>query len=120
MAVRTLARDWGCERLWRTAEHVVDAVLYGAAPPIALRTWARHLHDARERTILETRVLRFAGPAWGLPVRRVPRELLDAGALHLRRRDGEPWRTKVIRTGRLARNAARPRSDLRRLGPHQT
>ena len=119
-AVGTLARGWGCERLWRTTEQVVDAVLHGAAPPIALRTWARHLPDARERTILETRVLRFAGPAWGLPVRRVPRELLGAGVWQLRRRGGERWRTKVVRTGRLARNAARPRSELRQLGPHQT
>ncbi len=113
--VRTLARRWGCERLWSTTELMVDAVLYGAAPPIALRTWARHLGDARERTILETRLLRFAGPAWGLPVRRVPRELLGATVQHLGRRDGERWRTKIVRTGRLARIAARPRSELRQL-----
>jgi hypothetical protein len=119
-AVRALARRWGCERLWRTTELVVDAVLYGTAPPIALRTWARHLSDARERTILETRLLRFAGPAWGLPVRRVPRELLGASVRHLSRRDGERWRTKVVRAGRLARIAARPRSELRRIGQDQT
>jgi len=116
MEICELARRWGCERLWRTTELAVDAVLYGAAPSVALRTWARHLYDARERTILETRVLRFAGPAWGLPVPRVPPELVAAGAWHLRRHDGEGWRTKMARTGRLARNAARPRSELQRIG----
>ena len=42
-AVRTLARRWGCERVWRSTESAVDALLYGAAPSLALRTWARHL-----------------------------------------------------------------------------
>jgi len=114
--VRDLARRWGCERLWRTTEIAMDAVLYGAAPSIASRTWARHLHGARERTILETRVLRLAGPVWGLGKRQVPRAVLDAVALHLRRHDGEPWRTKLERSGRIARNSAHPRSELQQLG----
>ena len=75
-AVRTLARRWGCERVWHTTELAVDSLLYGAAPPLALRTWARHLHGARERTVLESRVQRLAGPAWGLPMREVPRAVL--------------------------------------------
>ena len=119
-AVRQLARRWGCERLWRTTERAVDAVLYGAAPPIALRTWARHLGDARERTILEAQLLRITGPAWGMPLRRVPREVLSAFARLLRRHHGERWRTKFARSGRLVRNAARPRSELLRLGPDRT
>jgi hypothetical protein len=110
-AVRELARRWGCERVWRTTESAVDAVLYGAAPSLALRTWARHLSAARERTVLENRIQRLAGPTWGLPKRQVPRAVLDAGVVHVRRHDGEPWRAKLARTGSLVRNAARPISE---------
>jgi hypothetical protein len=110
-AVRSLARDWGCERVWRTTELAVDALLYGAARPFALRTWARHLDEARERTVLESRLQRLGGPAWGLPMRRAPWAVLGAGARHLRRHDGERWRTKLARMGGLVRNAARPRSE---------
>jgi hypothetical protein len=115
--VRSVARRWGCERLWHTTERAVDAVLYGARSPVPLRTWARHLRGARERTVLETRLLRIAGPVWGMPLRRVPRELLRAIARLVQRHDGERWRAKIARVGRLARTAARPRSELRELGP---
>ena len=119
-AVRTLARHWGCERVWHTTELAVDSLLYGAAPPLALRTWARHLHGARERTLLESRIQRLAGPAWGLPMREVPRAVLDAGASHVRRHDGERWRTKLVRTSRLVRDAARPVSERGCLEPIST
>ena len=116
-AVRTLARQWRCERVWHHTELAVDALLYGAPRPLALRTWARHLHDARERTMLESRLQRLAGPAWGLPVRSVPRAVFRAGAAHVRRHGGEPWRTKVVRTGRIVRNVSLSVSEHdRRLG----
>jgi hypothetical protein len=115
MAERKLARQWGCERLWRTTERALDTVLYGARPSLAVRMWARHLKRARERTILETRLLRLAGPVWGMPRRQVPQAVLAAVIWHLRRHDGERWTTKVARAVRLARNAAKPRSELQRL-----
>jgi hypothetical protein len=110
-AVRTLARRWGCERVWHTTELTVDSLVYGSARSLALRTWARHLPDARERTVLESRVQRLAGPAWGLPMRAVPGAVLGAGAVHARRHDGERWRTKLARTRDLVRNAAHPISE---------
>jgi hypothetical protein len=112
-AVRTLARRWGCERVWHSTQLAVDSLLYGAAPHLALRTWARHLYGARERTVLESRVQRLAGPAWGLPTRKVPQAVLRAGAWHVRRHDGEPWGSKLVRTSRLLRGVARPRSEHR-------
>jgi hypothetical protein len=119
-AVRTLARRWGCERVWHSTELAVDSLLYGAAPPLALRTWARHLHGARERTVLENRVQRLAGPAWGLPMRQVPRAVLRAGAWHVRRHNGERWRTKLARTSTLVRDIARPISEHGCLEPTST
>jgi hypothetical protein len=118
--VRTLARRWRCERLWRNTEMAVDAVLYGAAPSLALRTWARHLHDARERTVFETRVQRIAGPAWALSARTAPRAMFRASTAHLRRHDGEPWRAKLVRTRGLVRNVGLPKSEHDRLlGGHR-
>jgi len=110
-AVGALARRWRCERVWRSTQRAIDALLYSAARPLALQTWARHLHDARERSILESRVQRFAGPAWGLPLHKVPSALLGGCALHVKRHDGEPWRAKLARTGRLMNNAALPISE---------
>jgi Uncharacterised nucleotidyltransferase len=116
-APRTLARGWGCERVWHSTEVVVDALLYGAGRPLALRTWARHLHDVRERTVFESRVQRIAGPAWGLPLAGVPWAVLDACTGHFRRHNGERWRTKLVRTGEVVRNVGRPRSEHdKRLG----
>jgi hypothetical protein len=110
-AVRRLAGRWRCERVWHATERAVDALWYGAPHPLALRTWARHLCDARERTILESRVQRLAGPAWGLSPHRVPRAVFRASAEHLRRQEGEPWRAKLGRTRGLVRDAGRPRSE---------
>jgi hypothetical protein len=117
---RKAARHWGCERVWRTTELAVDALFYGSRRPLALRTWARHLHDARERTVLDVRLQRLGAPAWGLSGRRAPQAVLRAVAGHLRRYDGESWRTKVERTSSIVRGAARPRSEHdRQLGNQQ-
>jgi hypothetical protein len=110
-AVRAVARHWRCERVWHSTELAVDALFYGTRRPLALRTWARHLHDARERTVLDVRLQRLGGPASGLPARRVPGAVLRACAGHLARHDGESWHTKIARAGSITRDAARPRSD---------
>jgi Uncharacterised nucleotidyltransferase len=120
-AVRALARQWRCARLWRSTQRAIDALLYDTSRSLALRTWARHLHDARERTVLESRLQRLAGPAWGLSARNVPWAVLCACAEHLRRHDHEPWRAKLARTGRLIRDAPLPISEHEGLdGPMST
>jgi hypothetical protein len=111
-ALRALARRWGCERMWRSTDAAVAAVLHGASRPLALGTWARHLHQARERTVLESPVQRLAGPARALPAHRVPGAMVRAAGVHLRRHDDEPWRTKLVRTGRLVRGVSLPRSEV--------
>jgi len=62
-----VARRWGQERLWRTTIAAVDAVLRGGGHHAALALWSRHLASARERTVLETRLARWAGPVCSLP-----------------------------------------------------
>ncbi len=72
-----LARDWGVRRLWQTTLNAVDALLYGRGDTFALRVWARHLRQLRERTVLEGHMARFAGPACGSPS-HLPRALVAA------------------------------------------
>jgi hypothetical protein len=119
--VRSVARNWRCERLWLTTQRAVDAVIYGATPPLALRLWARHLRQARERTVLENRIQRLAAPAWGLSPAAAPGAVLRACGEHLHRHHGEPWRAKLVRTSRVVRNGAVPVSENdRRLGTAST
>jgi hypothetical protein len=113
--VRALARRWRCERVWRSTESAMAAVLDAGSVPVALRTWACHLRETRERTVLESRVQRLAGPVWALPARAMPRAMARATATHLRRHDGEPWRAKLMRTRTVVRNVGLPRSEHDRL-----
>jgi hypothetical protein len=113
--VRAQARRWRCERVWRSTDSVAVAMLDAGSVPIALRTWGRHLRETRERTVLESRVQRLAGPVWALPARALPRAMVQATATHFRRHDGEPWPDKLVRTRRLVRNVGLPRSEHDRL-----
>jgi hypothetical protein len=38
--------------------------------------------------------------------------MVRAAGVHLRRHDDEPWRTKLVRTGRLVRGVSLPRSEV--------
>jgi len=115
-----LARRWGLERIWRTTLETVDAVLFGAPTPLAVRLWARNLPSVRERTIFEIHVGRWlagfsgAGPGRGLRV--LGHEL----AKDLRPLKGEPWTVKLGRARLALRNArvtkSRHDEDLRRTG----
>ncbi|HMJ34006.1 MAG TPA: nucleotidyltransferase family protein [Baekduia sp.] len=108
--VRGLAERWGCARLWRTTERAVDALFNGSAPSLAMRTWARHLAAARERTVFERHVQESAAPLWGLPP--VPGANAAAATLlgTARRNRGESWKSKLHRSQAALRNAARAKS----------
>lgn len=113
-----LARRWGLARLWRTTKEAAGAVIFGSAPPLAVRTWARNLPSVRERTVLEVHVGRClagfsgGGPATGL--RALGREL----AADARPLEGETWGAKLRRARRAVRNArvskSRHDADLHR------
>jgi len=51
--LREVAAAWGVERVWRTTIGAADALFLGGRPPWAVRTWARNVAKARERTVLE-------------------------------------------------------------------
>ena len=86
------AQAWGWEGMWNTTLAVMDAVMGGRRPSLALKLWARHLLDVRERVVLENHISRLAAPVWSLPA----------------------WRGAAERSP--ARSATRPRPSQTRTG----
>ncbi|HEU4450266.1 MAG TPA: nucleotidyltransferase family protein [Gaiellaceae bacterium] len=109
-----LASAWGMGELWATTRAVVEAVLMGGRTPAAQRLWARHLASAREQTVLEVHVTRWASPFWALPPRRALGVAAASVASDLRPAMNEPWRAKARRSGRALANARAARSEHKR------
>ena len=107
--IRTLARDWELERLWRTTETAIRALLYGGRTPMALRTWARHLGSVRERSVLESHLERISSPFWALRLGPASKQMARELAQHFRPEPGERWRVKAARSVRALR---RPLSSV--------
>lgn len=57
---------------------VMDAVLGGKRPSLAMKFWARHLIDVRERVVLEEHISRLAAPVWSLPAGDIPGAVASA------------------------------------------
>jgi hypothetical protein len=102
--LRALARTWGLAKLWRTTDSAIEALLYGGSTPMPLRTWARNLRWARERTVLESHLERTFSSFWALPPHRAIVQMIRATAQHFRPEPGESRRVKVVRSWRALRN----------------
>ena len=102
--LRTLARAWGLERLWRTTETASRALLYRRRMPMSLRIWARDLRSVRERTVLESHLGRTFSSFWALPPRRALAVMSRELRQHFRREPGETWRAKLARSIRALQN----------------
>jgi len=109
--VDDLARTWGVGRLWATTRAVVEAVLLGGRTSSANRLWARHLASAREQTVLEVHVTRWASPFWALPPPRAIAVATASVVDDLRPAVEEPWRAKAMRSVRALRNAGASKSQ---------
>ncbi|HSE82686.1 MAG TPA: nucleotidyltransferase family protein [Gaiellaceae bacterium] len=116
--VDALARAWGMSRLWETTQAVVRSVLLGGKSPLAERLWARHLAAAREQTVFEVHVTRWASPFWALPLRRAVPVAAASAAADLAPAADEPWRAKARRSLRALRNLGASKSKHEdELGP---
>jgi hypothetical protein len=111
-----LAEAWGMTRLWKTTDAIATSLFLGGLQPRPLRTWARNLSEARERTVLEQHVARWVGWHAALPRRRAVRATIDELRDDLTPERGESWGSKVRRSGRAMRNAFVPRSRHERGG----
>lgn len=109
------ARAWGMTRVWATTAGAIDCVLYERArPTLALRSWARHLAEARERTVLESHLEHWVSAFWGLPIRSAFAEALGAFTWELKPAEGESWGDKLRRSAHAIRRASSSRSEHER------
>ena len=95
--VRDAAARWGVERLVEATDAAVDALFFDGRAPWTVRTWARNLRGARERTVLESHLEHLAAPFAALPTRRAVALSAHAAALVSRPLPGETWRVKFRR-----------------------
>jgi hypothetical protein len=107
-----LARAWGCGRMWNVTEAAVLAVLHGDGGSVPV--WARHLAQARERTVLELHLQRLLAPVAGLPRRGVPLGFARALREDMRPDRHEPWRAKIARSRLALAHARASRADHER------
>jgi Uncharacterised nucleotidyltransferase len=116
--VGALARAWGVERMWASTRTVAESVFFRGPATSAERIWARHLAGAREQTVVEVHVTRWASPFWALPPRRAARVAASGVASDLRPAVDEPWSAKVRRSLRALGNAGETKSrHEEELGP---
>lgn len=115
---RTAAR-WNIGPIWRTSRNAVDSIFYGRSPSMPLRVWARHLEEARERTIVEDHLERLLSGFWGMPAHRTPAHVLRVISAGVTPGYGESWSGKLRRSYSAARGALQPLStkDDPRLPP---
>jgi len=113
--VEALARAWGMEKVWRSTNAIVDAVLgEGASRPWLIRAAGRSLIAVRESTVFEVQAARLLAPIAIHEQRRVPAEVVRALVDSVRPGPGESWPGKLRRTGRqLVRPSTRHTENLR-------
>ena len=104
------ARAWGWDGMWNTTLEAMDAVVGGNRPSLALKLWARHLLDVRERVVLENHISRLAGPVWSLPAGEVPRAIACALRYTAAPEFDEGWATQLRRACLAIAHAFRPLS----------
>ena len=108
-----LAHRYGIQRVWRATLAAIDAVLVRDRRTWSTITWARHLPQVRERTVLETHVARLLEPFASRPPRQALAGLLRGLRLTLLPHRGEGWPAKVERSRKAIRAARAPVSDHR-------
>ena len=111
--VDAIAREWGCMRMWRAVARAAGALLNDDRSG-ASAVWARHLQDARERTVTEAHLQHWIAPLWGLPAQRALGVAGRAVADDLRRNGRESWRAKSRRVRMALIDASLPRSEHER------
>jgi hypothetical protein len=104
------AEAWGIPKIWRTTRGAIRALLEGGPTTVPLRIWARHLRSMRERTVLDSHLMRWLHVFWELPPRAAVADLRTAVRMTLLPAGGESWREKLARTGRGITHPGEPMS----------
>jgi len=106
-----LASAWGIERIWNMTTATIDALLFGAQRPWALRHWARNLGGVRERTVLEAHLERWLAGFSAFPLWSAARMAVRAIRADVRPASNEDWSTKLRRIRTAIRDAFVRRSQ---------
>jgi hypothetical protein len=116
-----IAWRWNLHRIWRATVEAVDRLLYGNGNGLLLRLCGRHLISVRERTVFETHLAHWIGPAYGVPDSGA-RALATATRTFTRAaqpRPGESWPDAMHRTASAVGDAFHTQSHhdrIRQLG----
>jgi Uncharacterised nucleotidyltransferase len=104
------AAAWGIPKIWQTTRDVFRALFEDRPTTLPLRLWARHLPSVRERTVLDSHLMRWLHVFWELPPRAAVADLRKAARLTLLPTEEDSWREKLARTGRGLRHPRAPMS----------
>ena len=104
--IERVAAAWGMVPIWRTTRATIDGLFFGGPQTVPLRSWARHLGEVRDRTILESHLERLFSGYWCMPtpaalvktVRALRDEVVPSG--------DESWRQKLVRSLAALRHPA--------------
>lgn len=105
------ARAWGWVGMWNATLAVMDAVVGRKRRSLALKLWARHLLDVRERMVLEEHITRLAAPVWSLPAGAVPQAVACALRYTAVPAPDEDWMMQLRRSWLAIVHAFRPGSE---------
>jgi Uncharacterised nucleotidyltransferase len=105
------AEAWDLGPIWKTTRGTIDSLLYGGKKTVPLRSWARHLDEVRDRTVMESHLEHWMSPFWGLPIGAALSNTLQVLLEEVSPVPGESWRNKLGRTALAIRN---PRATLGR------
>jgi hypothetical protein len=106
-----LARRHGIGRIWRATLGASDGLFAHDRRTWPMRTWARHLDRAGERTVVDAHLARLLEPFVSRAPLQVPAALARALAQTLLPHRGEGWPEKLDRTRKALRSAQAPVSD---------
>ena len=93
-----------------------EALFEGGRRTVPLRTWARHLDQVRERTVLGNHAMRLMHPFWERSALRASADLAAGFRKALTPAPGESWSEKLTRTGHAGVNVVRIARKLLKRG----
>jgi putative nucleotidyltransferase-like protein len=110
MELERTAQAWGVGRIWRTTRGAASMLLDGGPLTGAVRLWARHLEQVRERTVLDNHLERWLHVFWELPPRAAVAALGHALRQELLPEAEESWPDKLTRVAFALRHPRAPLS----------
>jgi hypothetical protein len=108
--VREAAAAWDVGPIWRTTRAATEGVFFDGRKSVPLRTWARHVSEAREMTVFESHLEHWMSPFWGLPLPRALGNTLRVFREEVSPLPGESWRGKGARMVAALRHAPMSKS----------